>query len=222
MSRTATIWNNENEQFLIENFAFITNRRLSEQLDISISSIKKKAHELRLNKGCVKRKIIPSLEKDVLKMSKTNSYRFVAEMLSISLSSVSNIINNAASKGYKKRSKQDTGKIMSETRKRIIKKERARAVFGLDPRTKIKVYPNKQKYHMRDRLKRCRYIVERNGIDVFIDEETRRHNTIEDDARRLGFNIQKTVIAFYPIDFVFENGSAEEQIAEELLHNKYK
>ena len=63
MSRTATIWNNENEQFLIENFAFITNRRLSEQLDISISSIKKKAHELGLNKGCVKRKIIPSLEK---------------------------------------------------------------------------------------------------------------------------------------------------------------
>ena len=40
--------------------------------------------------------------------------------------------------------------------------------------------------------------------DVFIDEETRRHNTIEDDARRLGFNIQKTVITFYPIDFVFE------------------
>lgn len=49
MSRTVTIWNNENEQFLIENFAFITNRRLSEQLDISISSIKKKAHELGLN-----------------------------------------------------------------------------------------------------------------------------------------------------------------------------
>ena len=222
MSRTATIWNNENEKFLIENFAFITNRRLSEQLDISISSIKKKAHELGLNKGCVKRKIIPSLEKNVLKMSRTNSYRNVADMLRISLSSVSNIINDAASKGYKKRSKQDTSKIMSETRKRIIKQERARAVFGLDQKTKIKVYPNKQKYHMRDRLKRCRYIVERNGIDVFIDEETRRHNTIEDDARRLGFNIQKTVIAFYPIDFVFENGLAEEQIAEELLHNKYK
>ena len=222
MSRTATIWNNEKEKFLIENFAFITNRRLSEQLDISISSIKKKAHELGLNKGCVKRKIIPSLEKNVLKMSRTNSYRNVADMLRISLSSVSNIINDAASKGYKKRSKQDTSKIMSETRKRIIKQERARAVFGLDQKTKIKVYPNKQKYHMRDRLKRCRYIVERNGIDVFIDEETRRHNTIEDDARRLGFNIQKTVIAFYPIDFVFENGSAEEQIAEELLHNKYK
>ena len=135
-------------------------------------------------------------------------------MLRISLSSVSNIINDSASKGYKKRSKQDTSKIMSETRKRIIKQERARAVFGLDQKTKIKVYPNKQKYHMRDRLKRCRYIVERNGIDVFIDEETRRHNTIEDDARRLGFNIQKTVIAFYPIDFVFENGLAEEQIAE--------
>ena len=58
MSRTATIWNNENEKFLIENFAFITNRSLSEQLDISISSIKKKAHELGLNKGSVKRKII--------------------------------------------------------------------------------------------------------------------------------------------------------------------
>ena len=76
--------------------------------------------------------------------------------------------------------------------------------FGIGPKNKDKKFIQiNKKYHMRDRLKRCRYIVERNGIDVFFDDETRRHSTIEDDARRLGFNIQKTVIAFYPIDFVF-------------------
>ena len=69
---------------------------------------------------------------------------------------------------------------------------------------------------MRDRLKRCRYDVERNGINVYIDDETRRHDSIEHEAQKLGFNIITPSKEYYPIDFVFENGEAEIQIAEEL------
>ena len=219
MSKTTTIWNEEKEQFLKENYAFKTNGNLAKHLGISVPSVKKKAYELGLKKVCAKRKIHSALEANVLKMSELNSYRSIADKLDISLSSVKSIINKATSKGYKKRSKEATKKIMSEARIRLIKKERARAIFGLNPKTNLKVFPNKQKYRMRDRLKRCRYDVERNGINVYIDDETRRHDNIENEARKLDFNIITPIKEYYPIDFVFENGEAENQIAEELIRN---
>lgn len=219
MSKTTTIWNEEKEQFLKENYAFKTNGNLAKHLGFSVPSVKKKAYELGLKKVCAKRKIHSALEADVLKMSELNSYRSIADKLDISLSSVKSIINKATSKGYKKRSKEATKKIMSEARIRLIKKERARAVFGLNPKTNLKVFPNKQKYRMRDRLKRCRYDVERNDINVYIDDETRRHDNIENEAQKLGFNIITPIKEYYPIDFVFENGEAENQIAEELIRN---
>lgn len=201
MSKTRTIWNEEKDQFLKENYAFKTNGNLARHLDISVLSVKKKAYELGLKKVCAKRKIHSALEANVLKMSELNSYRSIADKLDISLSSVKSIINKATSKGYKKRSKEATKKIMSEARIRLIKKERARAVFGLNPKTNLKVFPNKQKYRMRDRLKRCRYDVERNGINVYIDDETRRHDNIENEAQKLGFNIITPIKEYYPIDF---------------------
>lgn len=217
MSKTATIWNEEKERFLKKNYAFKTNGNLAKHLGISIPSVKKKAYELGLKKVCAKRKLHSALEANVLRMSELNSYRSIADKLDISLSSVKSIINKATNKGYKKRSKESTKRIMSEARIRLIKKERARAIFGLNPKTNLKVFPNKRKYRMRDRLKRCRYDVDRNSIDVYIDDETRRHDRIEQEAQKLGFNIIAPVKEFYPIDFVFENGEAEEQIAAEII-----
>ena len=219
MSKTTTIWNEEKEQFLKENYAFKTNGNLAKHLGISVPSVKKKAYELGLKKVCAKRKIHSALEANILKMSELNSYRSIADKLDISLSSVKSIINKATSKGYKKRSKEAIKKIMSEARIRLIKKERARAIFGLNPKTNLKVFPNKQKYRMRDPSKRSRYDVERNDINVYIDDETRRHDNIENEAQKLGFNIITPIKEYYPIDFVFENGEAENQIAEELIRN---
>ena len=51
---------------------------------------------------------------------------------------------------------------------------------------------------------------------MFIDDETRRHNNIETEAQKLGFNILKPVVEYYPLDFLTENGAAEEEIFNEL------
>ena len=55
MSKTTTIWNEEKEQFLKENYAFKTNGNLAKHLGISVPSVKKKAYELGLKKVCAKR-----------------------------------------------------------------------------------------------------------------------------------------------------------------------
>ena len=216
MSRIATIWNADKIKFLIENYAHASNLKLANTLGISIPYLKIKARELGLKKECAKRKIFPSLEANILRMSENCSYRTIADKLNISVSSVHCAINDAATKGFQKRSREKTCKIMSEARVRLIKKERARAVFGLNQKTKIKLFPNKKKYHMRDRLKRCRYEVEHNGTDVYIDDETRRHANIEAEAQKMGFNIHLPIIVYYSLDFVTENGEAEDQIFTEL------
>lgn len=216
MSRIATIWNTDKINFLVENYAHMSNRKLAIAIGVSIPSVKLKARELGLKKQCAKRKIFPSLEADILRMSENYSYRDIANKLKISVSSVHCTINDAATKGFRKRSHEKTGKIMSEARIRLIKKERARVVFGLNQKTKIKLFPNKKKYKMRERMKRCRYEVEHNGMDVYIDDETRRHDNIETDAQRMGFNIHPPIITYYPLDFVTENGEAENEIFIEI------
>lgn len=140
----------------------------------------------------------------------------MADKLNLSVSSVQIIINKAVAKGHQKRAKDVTSKLIAEARVNLIKKERARALFGLDQRTNLKLFPNKRKYRLRDRLKRCRYDVERNSTDVFIDDETRRHSKIEGEATKLGFHIVKPIVEYYPMDFVSENGTAEKQIFTEL------
>lgn len=216
MSRQVTIWNDNKINFLVDHYAYVTNRKLADALGVSIPSIKKKSRELGLSKTCAKRKLFPSIEADILKMSQKNSYRSVADELNLSVTSVNTIVNEAALKGHQKRSKEETGKLISEARIHIIKKERARAIFGVDQKTKLKLFPNKRKYHLRDRLKRCRYDVERNSTDVFIDDETRRHAKMEAEAKKLGFQIMKPIVEYYPIDFQSDNGAAEEQIFTEL------
>jgi DNA-binding CsgD family transcriptional regulator len=222
MCRLSIIWSEEKESFLKKNYATTTNCKLASTLGVSIPSVKNKARELGLKKSYARRKITPALEALALRMSAKNSYRSVADKLNISLSSVNNIVNEAVEKGYEKRSQQETRKIMSDIRVKTIKTERARAIFGLNQKTKLKVFPNKQKYYMRDRLKRCRYDVDRNSMDIYIDDETRRHANMESEAKKLGFNIQKDIVTYLPMDFVFENGAAEEQIAAELQGSKNK
>lgn len=106
MSKTATIWNEEKERALVERYANTTNRTLATSLGVSVPSVKKKARELGLKKICAKRKILPSLEALVLRMSENNSYRSVADKLNISPSSVHDIVNRAAKNGYQKRGKE--------------------------------------------------------------------------------------------------------------------
>ena len=216
MKRKSTIWTPNNIDFLVKNYANVSNNNLSCVLGISTTSIKCKARELGLKKECVKRKIFSNIENQVIQLSKDVSYRNIANQMNISLAAVHRIINKASEKGFQKRSPEQTGKLISQARHNIIKKERARAIFGFPPKSKLKVFPNKRKYRIRERMKRCRYEVDYNGIDAMVDEETRRHSKLEKEAKKAGFNIILPAITYYSLDDVSPNGEAEKQIVQEM------
>ena len=88
MKRKSTIWTPKNIDFLVKNYANVSNNNLSRVLGISTTSIKCKASELGLKKECVKRKIFSNIENQVIQLSKDVSYRNIANQMNISLAAV--------------------------------------------------------------------------------------------------------------------------------------
>lgn len=77
--------------------------------------------------------------------------------------------------------------IKSRLRKELIRSERRRAVFGLEPRTNIKVGSDIRKIRLRGNLKRHGYIVDDDGITFYYYAGLCRRPIREEHGRKLGF-----------------------------------
>lgn len=77
--------------------------------------------------------------------------------------------------------------IKSRLRKELIRSERRRAVFGLEPRTNIKVGSDIRKIRLRGHLKRHGYIVDDDGTTFYYYAGLCRHPIREEHGRKLGF-----------------------------------
>ena len=142
MCRRPRIWTEETLVFLTENYASTSNDELSKLMGISVSSLKKKAHELNLSKHS-SYKLTEKVKKTILSMYKTNSYQSIADKLYISRRTVARFIKEQKEKGLQPRGRDVELKIMSEYRTNQYKIERARATFGLPQKTRYKIFPNK-------------------------------------------------------------------------------
>lgn len=236
------IWSEDALAFFKEIYASTSNAELSVLLGISVSSIKKKAAEMHLSKKTAY-KLTEEIQKAILEKYNTHSYQSIAKELSISRRTVCRFIKEQKTKGLRPRDREVDIKIMSAYRIRQYKSERARALFGIEQNTQYKIFPNKKKYWIRQKLHKYNYLVNRNGVDVIITPYTDRHAKFEASARKNGFhftemlseeqfiilsinypNIMKTTTEedmmpadeqSFPMSIVSANGPAEEQIAAE-------
>lgn len=111
----------------------------------------------------------------------------IATKLKISLSTVKRIIRD----NHFCRSNEEKDAIRSRTRKDLIKAERRRAIFGLDQKTDIKVFTNRERNTLKYCLKRKHYIFLRRGDTIaYYDESTSRHPPYEDKGRKLGLKFK--------------------------------
>lgn len=79
----------------------------------------------------------------------------------------------------------------AESRRKTLKLEKARALFGLPQQTKLQVVKHpRQQIQMRYRLKQLGYIIERGGCIAYYDENTQRHLGIESKPRT-GFTFKQ-------------------------------
>ena len=122
-------------------------------------------------------------------MGQCISYTEMAELLGISRRSVMRI----AAQWNISRTAEQKRHIMSKSRKELLKKEKRRVTFGLDQKTRLKVFPNKERHKLRFLLKRKGYIVTPGDNRVYYPNERIRKYDYEIKGKSLG-------LRFSPLD----------------------
>lgn len=85
------------------------------------------------------------------------------------------------------RTPEQKSAIKSRLREELIRSERRRALFGLEPRTNIKVGSDTRKIRLRGNLKRHGYLADDDGTTFYYYAGLRRHPVREEHGRKLGF-----------------------------------
>ena len=217
MSNSNNFWTADRLSLLKKKYPSETNDTLAEELGVSVSYIKKKAHELGLKKTALNRKkVTPDMRESILRAYKTYSYRDISKMFNLSVPTLMKVVNDAvANDGYEGKTMEDINKIRSTKRINLLKKERTLATFGLEAISKLKIWPNRKKWRIRAQLKHCGYYVERNSSEAFAYFDIKRHQRLEQLAEENGISVSE--IDFEPLapEEVCENGEAEIEIAHE-------
>ena len=88
------------------------------------------------------------------------------------------------------RSKAHGYEISSRVRREMVRRERRRAIFGLDPLTRLKVISHRAKVRIRSRLKAKGYITGVHRNILYFTCDTCRKARLESKAARLGLSFQ--------------------------------
>lgn len=134
-----------------------------------------------------KTKITTELASQIKSLYKYHSNSEIASKLDVSLSTVKRIMkeNNLD------RTKTDLEVIRSRTRKDLIRAERRRAIFGLDQKTEIKVFTNRERNSLKYCLKRRKYrFLGRGDNTAYFDETTNRYPPYEERGSKLGLKFK--------------------------------
>jgi hypothetical protein len=113
------------------------------------------------------------------------SFSEIGKALGITRMSVGRI---AAALGLK-RSSEEKHLISSRIRTQMVKRERRRIVFGLEPVTGIRVISNRAKVRVRSNMKSNGYIISEEHNVIYYTGTTERRERLESRGIRLGLHI---------------------------------
>ena len=153
MYKGKIIWTTSMENFLREHCRSMQNQALADYLCVSGSCVRNKLRELGLQKKPVTKQNVVS--QTLLRLYQDHSYTEIAELTGVSLRTVSHMVKVFGLT----RSRAQNQQIRSRTRKAIIKREKARVLFGLSQKTHIKVVGNRRRVHLKSTLKSFGYVV---------------------------------------------------------------
>lgn len=210
-------WNEKKIAYLKIHFPTGYNEEIADELDISISTLKRMARKLGLKKreDIANNKVSIEVREEILKSYESHSLRDISKEVGISVPTIIKIVNEAAANGFIKRNKKDNGQLISAKRKKMLAWERTLAIMGFEAKTRLRVMPNRKRWRYREQLKRSGYHIRRNGTEAYVYVNTVRHKKLEKLAKENGISIVMMEFHSLPSDFLELNGDAEIQIAVE-------
>ena len=174
-------WDERKLAILMEAYPVEPSRQTALRLGMSESAVKRKARQLGLSK-LVKSRWLERAG-HIRSHFTERSYSEMARELGITKATVSRI---AARIGLK-RTRAQAVIVRKRTRIELIRKERRRVVFGLEPVTRLKVVSNRARVRLRSRLKQAGYIVGRERNVAYYATEKTRKTRLEAKGAKLGF-----------------------------------
>lgn len=170
--------------FLLDHYKETNSASLAERLGISLSCLRRKLHELGLRKRPVTKAM--TVADTVRRLYSSHSHSEIARLTGISTRTVSRIVK----KHHLSRTSDNARQIRSRSRKGIIKREKARVLFGLPQKTSIKVVGNKRRVVLKSILKSCGYLVIPGHNTLYYNEELKRRPIRESNGQKLGLRFQ--------------------------------
>lgn len=162
-------WTEAHTDMLRELYPVETIGRTAELMGFCATTIKAKVRKYGLTKGMSGE----WLERAAVVRNNfyTHSYAEIGKMIGATKTTVARI---AKSLGLKRTRRENKG-IRSRVRHDMVKREKRRVIFGLDPVTGIKVVTNRTKIRLRAELKAAGYIVERTANILYFKSESDRN-----------------------------------------------
>lgn len=174
-----TDWTDRMLAALVELYPVETTAYTAAVLNLSESTVKLKARELGLVKW-------PNPDGwSIRNHFQECSFSEIGKALGITRMSVGRI---AATLGLK-RSSEEKHLISSRIRTQMVKRERRRIVFGLEPITGIRVISNRAKVRVRSNMKSNGYIISEEHNVIYYTGTTERRKRLESRGIRLGLHI---------------------------------
>lgn len=173
-------WTEEGIALLQELYPVQTNIHTAEVLGMSERAVRDKARELGLEKT-VKAKWLEQAEY-VRNHYLDRSFSELAGDLGISKTSVSRM----ASRLGLKRTVKEQHHITSRIRCELIRRERGRIIFGLEPLTNLKVTTNRKRICLKAKLKAKGYMASIGSHTIYYKDGIRRSMKQETHGSKLG------------------------------------
>lgn len=194
--RKKTIWTDEAIQYLQDYYAITPNPQLAKVLGTTKASVATMAAKLGLHKNNRSWKLTHKVKETIKNLYPTCSYKSIANKLGISANSVYLYIKELKKNdpSFRKRTKDEIGKLIGERRQNLLRRERALAAFGFEQRTNVKVHQSQRRSAMRLQLRRKgNYEIDYGATEVYILDPLKRNIELEYEASRIGFDFYLAV-----------------------------
>lgn len=180
------IWTDKALALLADLYPIETTPHTAELLGVSERAVKNMARQLGISKTTKANR--QAWIDHIREHFHEHSIRNMASELGISRSTVSRIVTRLGLK----RTREEISEIQAGVRNEMIRREKRRALFGLDPITRIKVVTNRARIQLRCKLKSLGYIVG-GGTDknvMYYTDTIERRDVLETNGLKLGLHFR--------------------------------
>lgn len=179
---TRNKWTEESLALLAELYPTETNEHTADMTGMCVTAVKQMAKKLGIRKSAKKKKT------ERINHLNRNYHEFSVKEMAKDLGMSRSGLNRIAAALGLKRTKEEYRTLLSRIRSEQIKRERRRAIFGLEPITNIKVITNRAKIQLRCKLKAIGYIVGKEHNIMYYSDELERRDTLETNGLKLGLH----------------------------------